>query len=84
MSNKPPTMASKLYALAIAKDTANLIDMDAALALSRASVRTLVALSPQSALFAKSFAQEEVDRLHMDCTEESQGSIAMIMDAVSG
>jgi hypothetical protein len=75
--------ASRLYALAVAKDTANLVDADAALALARASTRTLMALSPQSAQLMRSFAQEEIDRLSMDCTEEAQGSIALIRDALS-
>jgi hypothetical protein len=84
MANSPPNVASRLYALAVARDTANLIDMDASLALARASARTLMALSPQAALLLRSFAQEEIDRLSMDCTEESQGSIALIQDAIMG
>jgi hypothetical protein len=31
----------------------------------------------------KNFAQEEIDRLSLDCTEESLGSIALIKDAVN-
>jgi hypothetical protein len=83
MANSSPNVASRLYALAVARDTANLVDADAALALARASARTLMALSPQAALLMKSFAQEEIDRLSMDCTEESLGSIALIKDAVN-
>jgi hypothetical protein len=83
MANSSPNVASRLYALAVARDTANLVDADAALALARASARTLMALSPQAALLMKSFAQEEIDRLSLDCTEESVGSIALIKDAVN-
>lgn len=83
MANSSPNVASRLYALAVARDTANLVDADAALALARASARTLMALSPQAALLMKSFAQEEIDRLSLDCTEESIGSIALIKDAVN-
>jgi hypothetical protein len=82
-TNALPNAASRLYALAVAKDTANLVDADAALALARASTRTLMALSPQAAQLMRSFAQEEIDRLSMDCTEEAQGSIALIRDALS-
>ncbi len=83
MANSSPNVASRLYALAVARDTANLVDADAALALARASARTLMALSPQAALLMRSFAQEEIDRLSLDCTEESLGSIALIKDAVN-
>lgn len=83
MSNSSPNVASRLYALAVARDTANLVDADAALALARASTRTLMALSPQAAMLMRKFAQEEIDRLSMECTEESIGSIALIRDAVS-
>ena len=83
MANSSPNVASRLYALAVACDTANLVDADAALALARASTRTLMALSPQAALLMRSFAQEEIDRLSMECTEESQGSIALIQDALN-
>jgi hypothetical protein len=83
MANSSPNVASRLYALAVARDTANLVDVDAALALARASTRTLMALSPQAALLMRSFAQEEIDRLSMECTEESQGSIALIQDALT-
>jgi hypothetical protein len=83
MANSSPNVASRLYALAVARDTANLVDVDAALALARASTRTLMALSPQAAQLMRYFAQEEIDRLSMDCTEESQGSIAIIQDALN-
>ena len=83
MANSSPNVASRLYALAVARDTANLVDADAALALARASTRTLMALSPQAAQLMRYFAQEEIDRLSMDCTEESQGSIAIIQDALN-
>ncbi len=83
MANSSPNVASRLYALAVARDTANLVDVDAALALARASTRTLMALSPQAALLMRSFAQEEIDRLSMECTEEAQGSIALIQDALT-
>ncbi len=82
MANSSPDVASRLYALAVARDTANLVDVDAALALARASTRTLMALSPQAALLMRRFAQEEIDRLSMECTEEAQGSIALIQDAL--
>jgi hypothetical protein len=82
MANSPPNVASRLYALAIARDTANLVDVDASLALARAATRTLMALSPQANLLMRSFAQEEIDRLAMDCTEESEGSIALVRDAL--
>jgi len=82
MADSSPNVASRLYALAVARDTANLVDADAALALARASTRTLMALSPQAALLMRAFAQEEIDRLSMECTEESVGSIALIRDAV--
>lgn len=82
MSNSSPDVASRLYALAVARDTANLVDVDAALALARASTRTLMALSPQAAMLMRRFAQEEIDRLSMECTEEAQGSIALIQDAL--
>jgi hypothetical protein len=82
MANSPPNVASRLYALAIARDTANLVDVDASLALARAATRTLMALSPQANLLMRSFAQEEIDRLSMDCTEESEGSIALVRDAL--
>ena len=83
MANSSPNVASRLYALAVARDTANLVDADAALALARASTRTLMALSPQAAQLMRYFAQEEIDRLSMDCTEESLGSIAIIQDALN-
>jgi len=83
MPDSSPNAASRLYALAVARDTANLIDLDASLALARASARTLMALSPQAALLFKSFAQEEIDRLSMECTEESQGSIAIVRDTIN-
>ena len=41
-----------------------------------------MALSPQAAQLMRAFAQEEIDRLSMECTEESVGSIALIRDAV--
>lgn len=82
MPNSSPDVASRLYALAVARDTANLVDMDAALAMARASVRTLMALSPQAALLMRSFAQEEIDRLSMECTEEAEGAIALVRDAL--
>jgi hypothetical protein len=82
MADSSPNVASRLYALAVARDTANLVDADAALALARASTRTLMALSPQAAQLMRAFAQEEIDRLSMECTEESVGSIALIRDAV--
>jgi len=83
MSDSSPDAASRLYALAVARDTATLVDLDASLALARASVRTLMALSPQAAMLMRGFAQEEIDRLHMECTEESQGSIAIIHDTLN-
>ena len=52
------------------------------MALARASVRTLMALSPQAALLMRSFAQEEIDRLSMECTEEAEGAIALVRDAL--
>ncbi|MGZ3298490.1 MAG: hypothetical protein ACXU8U_08380 [Asticcacaulis sp.] len=82
MSSSSPNLASRLYALAVARDTANLVDADAALALARASARTLMALSPQSAQLMRFYAQQEIDRLSMECTEESTGSIAIIQDAL--
>ena len=82
MADSSPNVASRLYALAVARDTANLVDADAALALARASTRTLMALSPQAAQLMRAYAQEEIDRLSMECTEESVGSIALIRDAV--
>lgn len=82
MGNSTPNVASRLYALAVAKDTANFMDMDASLALARASVKTLMALSPQAALLMRSFVQEEIDRLASECTEESAGSIAIMRDAL--
>jgi hypothetical protein len=42
-----------------------------------------MALSPQAAQLMRYFAQEEIDRLSMDCTEESIGSIALIQDALN-
>jgi hypothetical protein len=84
MANSPLNVASRLYALAIARDTANLVDADASLALARAATRTLMALSPQANLLMRSFAQEEIDRLSMDCTEESEGSIALVRAALDG
>ncbi|BBF79550.1 MULTISPECIES: hypothetical protein [Asticcacaulis] len=83
MSDSSSDVASRLYALAVARDTANLVDLDASLALARASVRTLMALSPQAAMLMREFAQEEIDRLHMECTEESHGSIAIIRDTLN-
>jgi len=82
MADSSPNVASRLYALAVARDTANLVDADAALALARASTRTLMALSPHAAQLMRAYAQEEIDRLSMECTEESVGSIALIRDAV--
>jgi hypothetical protein len=82
MANSPPNVASRLYALAIARDTANLVDADACFALARAATRTLMALSPQANLLMRSFAQEEIDRLSMECTEESVGSIALVRAAL--
>lgn len=82
MNKTTNSVASRLYALAVAKDTADLIDCDAALALARAATRTLMALSPSAAELMRQFAQEEMDRLSMDCTEESHGSIAIIRDAI--
>jgi len=84
MANTSPNVASRLYALAIARDTANLIDVDASFALARAATRTLMALSPQANLLMRSFVQEEIDRLSLDCTEESEGSIALVRDALDG
>lgn len=75
--------ASKLYALAVARDAANLIDIDAGLALARASVRALMALSPQAALLTRSFVQEEMDRLSMECSEESIATIAIMGEAIA-
>ena len=83
MPNSSPNAASRLYALAVARDAANLVDADAALALARAATRTLMALSPQAALLMRQYAQEEIERLDMECTEEAVGSIAIICDAIS-
>lgn len=83
MANSSPNVASRLYALAVARDAATLVDTDAALALARASTRTLMALSPQAADLMRQYAQEEIDRLEMECTEESVGSIAIIRDAIT-
>ncbi len=83
IANSSPNVASRLYALAVARDAANLVDADAALALARASTRALMALSPQAADLIRQYAQEEIDRLEMECTEESVGSIAIIRDAIT-
>ena len=83
MNKTANNVAGRLYALAVANDTAGLIDADAALALARAATRTLMALSPDAAELMRRFAQEEMDRLSMDCTEESHGSIALIRDAIA-
>lgn len=83
MPDSSPNAASRLYALAVARDTATLVDLDASLALARASARTLMALSPQAMLLFKSFAQEEIDRLSLECTEESEGSIAIVRDTMN-
>jgi hypothetical protein len=83
MPDSSPNAASKLYALAVSRDTANLVDLDASLALARASARTLMALSPQAALLLRSFAQEEIDRLSLDCTEESEATIALVREALN-
>jgi hypothetical protein len=58
-------------------------DLDASLALARAAARALMALSLETAETMQAMALEEVDRLSMDCTEESVGTIAIIRDAVS-
>ncbi len=78
-----PDMSGRFYELAVAKDTATLIDLDAALALSRTSIRTLMALSPQASTMVRCMAQEEIDRLHMDCTDEAEGTIALIRNALT-
>lgn len=78
-----PNMSGRFYELAVAKDTATLIDLDAALALSRSSVRTLLALSPQASNMVRCMAQEEMDRLSMECTDEAEGTIAMIRSALT-
>jgi len=83
MSEKDNAIAGRLYALAVAKDTANMMDVDAALAMARASMRTIMALSPQASQLVKYYAQIEIDRLEMSCTEESLGSIALIQDAIA-
>ena len=72
------------YELAVACDTANLIDADAALALSRAAARTLMALSPSSAHLMVSFVEDEIFRLAMECSDESEASIALIREALRG
>ena len=76
-------MYGRLYELAVARDSATLIDLDAALALSRTSVRVLMALSPQANMMVRCLAEEEIDRLHMECTEESRAAIAIIRDALA-
>lgn len=76
-------MASRLYELAKARESAEVIDIDAALALSRASVRTLMAMEGRSAELIRLFVAEEIDRLDAECTEESQASIALLRDAVA-
>jgi hypothetical protein len=40
-------------------------------------------LSPQAALLLRSFAQEEIDRLSLDCTEESEATIALVREALN-
>jgi hypothetical protein len=83
MSEKDNALAGRLYALAIAKDTANMMDVDASLAMARASMKAIMAISPQAAQLVKYFAQQEIDRLEQECTEESFGSIALIHEALS-
>jgi hypothetical protein len=82
MTNDLPNNSARLYQLAVAKDTANLIDADAALALARGAVRTLMQLSPASAALVQAFAEEEIQRLEFECSEEAVGSIAIIRDAL--
>ena len=78
-----PKMSGRLYELAVAQDAATLIDIDTALALSRTSVRALMALSPQANLLVQGLAGEEIDRLHMDGSDVSEGAIALIRNALT-
>lgn len=82
MTQSNTTFAGRIYALAVAKDAANLVDLDASLAMSRATMRAVMALSPQAAQLVRYFAQQEIERLDLDCTEESQGAIALVEDAL--
>ena len=81
--NTNRNITDQLYELAVAKDAANLIDIDAALAMSRAAVRTLMALSPQSSHLVRAFVQQESERLQMDETVESNGAIAIINNTMT-
>ena len=76
--------AGRPYELAVACDTANLIDADAALALSRAAAHTLMALSPRAAQLMIAFAEDEIYRLATECSQDSQASIAIIRAALRG
>ena len=73
--------ASRFYQLAVAKDAASLCDSDASLALSRAAIRTLMAISPDVAQIARGFVEEEIRRLSMECTEEGRAAIALVKNA---
>ena len=82
MADQPMDLASHLYALAVAKDAANLIDTEAALALGRAAVKTLMALSPQAALLMRSFAEEEILRLSLACHEDALSAMAIVRSSL--
>ncbi len=82
--SEQPDMSGRLYELAVAKDAATLIDLDAALALSRTSVRTLIALSPHANALTVSMAEEEIDRLSADGTQVSDAAISLIRSALRG
>ncbi|UDF05755.1 hypothetical protein [Asticcacaulis sp. AND118] len=79
-SNSKPS--NILYQLAVANDVSTLIDLDAALALSRSSIRALAAQSRQANLLAKSFAEEEICRFEMDESDMATGTIAIIRNAL--
>lgn len=80
MSQSEPDYTSKLYEVAVARDTANLMDLDAALAMSRATLRALKALSPQADQLTRYFIEKEFSALLETCTEESQGAAAIISE----
>ncbi len=79
----PYVHIQELQAQSQAHEALNLMTIDAAMALSRSAVRTLMMLSPNAAEYVRSFVQEEMDRIDMDCTEEGIGSIAIMRDAIT-
>lgn len=77
-----PSAAARLYELAVARDTANFIDLDAALALARIALQTLLTTSPDLRDQIQDLADREIERLSMECTDHALGSIAIIRDTV--